>query len=106
VGLALLVPAKHATNDVHYQEILHVDVQLYFLILDCVASALSLEVQYCHGSQQCLAYIVECDGSGCSSMRLQYGTILGTYTTGAATILTLTLCHRRFVCLLSTLRHT
>jgi ribosomal protein L2 len=44
-GLALLVSAKHATSessDVHYQEILHVYVQLYLLDFPRLATALSL----------------------------------------------------------------
>ena len=49
-GLALLVPAKYATSDVHYQEILHVDVQLCFLSFTCLATALLLKTEYCYGS--------------------------------------------------------
>jgi hypothetical protein len=73
-GLVLLVPAKHATNDVHYQEILHVDVQLYFLGFPRLATALSPRTEYCHGSRHVSYRRVRRVWLGMSRAKLSFST--------------------------------
>jgi len=57
--LALLVPAKHATSNVHYQERPILDVQLYFLSVPGLASALLVEAEHCHGSRNVSRRLVQ-----------------------------------------------
>jgi ribosomal protein L2 len=51
VGLALLVPAKHATNDVHYQKNTTCRRTTIFSHLGSASFGASAEAEHCHGSQ-------------------------------------------------------